>query len=197
MSISDRARERISRPHDARVTRSREALKLALLTLIESKPLDEITIKEITAEAKVSYPVFFRQFGSKEELLADLATEQVHSLLNQSQMALDPDSPEALDQLCIYVEKNRKLWSTLLTAGAHMKMRSEFSKIAKSVGDQRDRANPTLPTELITELVTNSIFDILSWWLRQDASYPRSNVVKLLDAYIVKVFMKPIDLTLD
>jgi AcrR family transcriptional regulator len=197
VSIPDRARERISRPHDARVTRSREALKTALLELIDTKPLDLITIKEITAQAKVSYPVFFRQFASKEDLLADVATEQVRHLLRHSQPAFERKATSSLDDLCRYVNDHRKLWSTLLTAGANEKMRAEFSRIANEIAESRPRANPALPADLVTELVTNAIFDILRWWLRQDEDNPVGNVVKLLDTLVVRAFTRPIAIHLD
>ena len=79
--FTQRAKERISRPHDARVAKSRIALRTALLELLNTKPLEQILIKEITTQANVSYPVFFRQFANVEELLADVATEQVRNLL--------------------------------------------------------------------------------------------------------------------
>lgn len=196
MPISDRARERISRPSDARVTKSREALKAALLALIDLKPLEQITIKEIATHASVSYPVFFRQFATKEDLLADIAAEQVRHLLGQSLPAFVQDENNALLEMCDYVQNHRKLWSTLLTAGANSEMRREFSRIAGELGEEHDPVNPGLPTELVTEMVTNSIFDILSWWLRQDDDYPVANVIKILDTFVVQTYTKPLGMGL-
>ena len=197
MSFTQRTRERISRPHDARVTKSRAALKAALLELIHTKPLDEISIKEITTQANVSYPVFFRQFASTEELLADVAAEQVRNLLERSRSAFTPDGTTALAEMCRYVEEHRKLWSRLLTAGANVEMRREFSRIAGEIASRGPRVNPALPADLATELVVNAIFDILTWWLRQPADYLMGNVVQFLDALVVKTYTRPIDINLE
>lgn len=197
MPIPERAKERISRPYDIRVTRSREALRGALLEMIVAKPLDQITIREITNRAGVSYPVFFRQFAAKEDLLADVATEQVRNLLSRSQPAFNRGAGNSLVDMCAYVSEHRKLWATLLTAGAHVEMRGEFSRIANEISNERPRTNPNLPPDLVTELVTNAIFDILTWWLRQDEDYPVGNVVKLLDSLVVRVYSRPISIDLE
>ena len=187
----------IRRLNDARAVRSRSALRQALLELLEVRQFDQITIKEITERAGVSYPVFFRQFSDKEELLADVATEQVGALLDQAARAMNTKGEAALVSLCRYVEDRRKLWATLLTGGANAAMRSEFSRISNEISASRPRTNPDLPSDLVTELVTNAIFDILTWWLRQPDGYPIGNVVKLIDAFVVRVHTRPIKLDLE
>jgi AcrR family transcriptional regulator len=187
----------IRRLHDARAVRSRTALRRALLELLETRPFDQITIKEITEYAGVSYPVFFRQFSDKEGLLADVATEQVGALLDQASRAMNAEGDAALLSLCRYVEDHRKLWVTLLTGGASAAMRSEFSRISTELSASRPRSNPDLPPDLVTELVTNGIFDILTWWLRQPVNYPIGNIVKLMDAFVVRVHTRPVKLELE
>ena len=190
-------KKRISRLYDARAVRSRAALRQALLDLIEVKQFEAIAIKEITEQAGVSYPVFFRQFASTEELLADVATEQVRNLLSRSRIAFERGATSSFADMCQYVEDRRALWAALLTTGASGAMRAEFSRIATQVADSRPRVNPALPPDLVTELVVNAIFDILSWWLRQSDDYPVGDVVKLLDEFVTRRFTRPIDITLE
>ena len=190
-------KRRISRLHDARAVRSRAALRNALLELIDTREFSQITIKEIAEQAGLSYPVFFRQFASTDELLADVATEQVRKLLEHTNEAFDPNGKAQLKEVCEYVERHRKLWTSLLTTGASSSMRKEFSRISEEIATSRPRSNPALPTDLVTELVTNAIFDILTWWLRQPEDYPTGNIVKLLDALIVQTYQRPVPIELD
>lgn len=189
-------RRRISRLHDARAVRSRAALRQALLDLIDIKQFDQISIKDITEQAKVSYPVFFRQFSSKEELLADIATEQVRNLLEQGRAVMKFGEGGSSDDLCGYVQSHRKLWATLLSAGASAVMRNEFSRISKEIANTELRSNPVLPVDLVAELVTNAIFDILAWWMRQSEDYPRENVETLLNALVIDVYTRPMKIKL-
>ena len=69
---------KIYRPHlstarDARAVRTREALRRALLDLLEDKSLEQITIRDITAAAGIGYTTFFRHHPTTESLLDDLA----------------------------------------------------------------------------------------------------------------------------
>jgi AcrR family transcriptional regulator len=172
-------------PTDARAQRSLEALRESFLELIARKPLDQIAIKEITDGAGLSYPTFFRRFGSKEDLLKDIATEEISTLLFLEQGTLDVKARSGSGELfCKYIEKNRKLWTALITGGAAPFVREEFLRIAGEVAISRPRVNPWLPLDLATAFVTSGIFEILAWWMRQPDDYPIGNVIKLFDALI-------------
>ena len=79
----------LQRADDPRTVRTREALRNALLRLLERKPLEQITIREIVAQAKISYVTFFRHHPTKEALLHDIAAEQVRGLTELMLPALD------------------------------------------------------------------------------------------------------------
>ncbi|MCK9563183.1 MAG: TetR/AcrR family transcriptional regulator [Bacteroidales bacterium] len=185
---------RLSRPHDARAQRSRKALQQALLQLVEQKPLDQITIREITTQAGVSYPTFFRQFANRDELLADIAKEEIHRLISFTWPLFDSTCHRtSLQALCDYIDNHRALWTALLTTGAASAMRSEFIRIALDISQSGKRMNPWLPADLSAPFVTGAILEILTWWLRQPAAYPIDNVITLLDVLVVSPAVRPFD----
>src|SRR6185437_10507723 len=67
--------------HDPRAKRSSDALSSAFLRLLERKPLDQITIREIAAEAGVHRSTFFRHHPTKEALLDHIAANQIQDLV--------------------------------------------------------------------------------------------------------------------
>jgi AcrR family transcriptional regulator len=186
--MTDRARQRMSRPDDARALRSREALQAAMLGLLEERQFHEFTIRDVTNRAGVSYPTFFRRYGTKEELLEDLAAGEVRRLLSATYPSLELASPEAsLQQLCQYVNEHRQLWKSLLTTQAAGAMRNEFARLSADIGhDKRfGRMNPWLPVSLASHFVASGVFEILVWWLSQEDDYPIPNVVTFLMQLIV------------
>lgn len=192
------SRPRMSRPHDARALRSREALRGALLALIEEKPFDQISIRDITGRAGVSYPVFFRRYETREQLLDDIAAEEVRRLLTLTLPIFNANmQAESLRALCRYVDEHRVLWTQLLTGGAGPIMREEFKRIAADIGATQPRSNPWLPGELAASFVVGGLFEILAWWLSQPPDYPSENVVKIIDALIVRSTARPLDIVLD
>ncbi len=60
---------------DLRVQRTREQLQNALLTLLETKELKKITVKEICNEAGISRNAFYQHFGYKEDLYDNMVTQ--------------------------------------------------------------------------------------------------------------------------
>lgn len=179
----------MSRPDDARALRSREALQGALLALLEERQFHEITIRDVTTCAGVSYPTFFRRYGSKEELLEDIAAAEVRRLLGTTYPSLEPDSPEkSLRELCAYVQQHRALWKSLLTTQAAGAMRIEFARISADIGNSQHagRMNPWLPVSLASRFVASGVFEILAWWLSQEEDYPVRNVVAFLMQLIVE-----------
>ena len=186
-----------TKPDDVRAQRSIESLRSAFLDLLEGKPFEQIAIKDITEAAGLSYPTFFRRFASKEELLEDIATEEVRRLLSLGQQAMAVESGRSsAEELCRYVQSHRKLWAVLLNGGAASAMRQEFSRISREIAAGRPRANPWIPEELATPFVTSGIFEILSWWLRQPEDYPIENVITLFKALIVDVTARPRNISL-
>lgn len=185
-------------PDDARAQRSLEALRAAFLDLIETKPLDQITIKQITDHAGLSYPTFFRRFAGKEDLLADIAAVEARHLMMLGMAAMGHQkNADSTYAICAYVAQHRPLWRALLTGGAAGAVRAEFVRIAHEINSTRARTNPWAPEDLIVPFVTSGIFEILAWWMRQDDDYPVKNVVTLFNALITDVVARPRNITLD
>jgi AcrR family transcriptional regulator len=173
-------------PSDARQVRSRNALAGALLELLEEKPFDQLTIREITARAGTGYATFFRHYPTKEALLSDVASEEIAGLLAMATPILyGANSYESALALCSYVSRDRKLWFALLTGGAAGIVRKEF------IGQARELARLTtilvdwLPADLGVVHGTGATIDILAWWLAQDEEYPPSHIADILNRLVI------------
>ena len=186
LNVSPRSRSRPSAVTDVRMLRTRQALRRALLALLDRKQLDQITIRDIVAEAGIGYATFFRHHASKEELLDEIAAEQVGSLMSQTLPLLDPtDTRVSCLALCKYVNKHRALWSALLTGGAAGALRAEFIRLATAAAATVRRSD-WLPVELGAVYGVTAAIEILTWWLRRPAGeYPAEQVAEFLDRLVV------------
>jgi AcrR family transcriptional regulator len=184
-----------TRPDDARAHRSVEALRKAFVDLLETRPLDQISNKDITERAGLSYPTFFRRFSGKEDLLEDIAREEIRKLLSFGDGVPRRDPLATVKDMCGYIQAHRRLWTTLLTSDAAWSMRKEFAVLADSIAPAR-RPHPWLPQDLGKTFVESGIFAIFSWWMRQPDDYPMDNVVTIFDALILGLARMPRDVTL-
>jgi AcrR family transcriptional regulator len=171
-----------SPPLDSRMLRSRAALRQALLVLLEQRAFEQITVREITAQAKTGYATFFRHYDSKAILLNDIAAEQMRELFTISLPVLQSKgSRQAAMTLCRYVSEHRQLWSTLITAGGAGAMREEFIRLARQVPASKADRNSWLPEHLRLILGVTTAIEILTWWLEYGADRSVEQIAEMLD----------------
>ena len=191
--------ERISGPteasstRDARLVRTDHALRHALLALLERKPLEQITIREIAAEAGVHYATFFRHHPTREALLDHVAADQIDRLVALALPVQETtDTETAFVALFDYVSQHRTLWTTLLTGGAAGAMREELLRTARELAVHRAPQDSRLPVELATICTVSVIVETISWWLRQPPKACSSDSAarilhRLLDSSILRL----------
>lgn len=171
---------------DARVVQTREALRGALLELLNVKSLEHITIREITAAADVGYTTFFRHHPTKEALLEDIAAGEIERLIELSLRVFDDQSTQAASfALCNYVAEHKALWSTLLTGGAAGTLRAEFIRVALDVASSRPANHDWLPAEVGVVLVASGTIELLAWWLRQPEPISVSHLATIFERVVV------------
>jgi AcrR family transcriptional regulator len=171
---------------DARAARSAAALKDALVRLLERKPFERITAREICAEAGVHYATFFRHQTGKESLLEQLAAEQIETLVELTLPIEDTgDHHSAFAALCRYVDQHRALWAILLNGGAGAAMRQEWLRRARIVAETREPISTWLPKELGVICSTSLIAETISWWLAQPLGrYSADEIALMLDRLV-------------
>jgi AcrR family transcriptional regulator len=175
-----------STPPDARVVRTRETLRKALFTLLEQKPFDQITIREITAQAGTGYATFFRHYAEPRALLNDLVADEIRDLLALAMPVLRvTDTRGAAIALCRHVDEHRQLWSGLLTGSSAGTMREEFIRQAKRVPRIRRKTGLWLPTDLRITFGVAGMFEVLAWWLQRRAEFKVEQVAEILDRLVV------------
>jgi AcrR family transcriptional regulator len=166
--------------------RTREALRRALLALLERKQLDQITIRDIAAEAGVGYATFFRHHSSKTELLEEVAAEQIGNLMALALPLLVADDTRASClALCKYVGEHRAIWTALLTGGAAGAMREEFIRQATQQGAAQVQTNSWLPVELGAIYGVSATVEILAWWLRNPKQFTVEQIAGIVDRLVV------------
>ena len=167
--------------------RTRTALRDALLALLERKPFEQITIRDITSQAGIGYATFFRHYETKGVLLNDLAADQMRELIKLSLPFVHQGSnarPAAL-VLCRYVDEHHKLWSALLTSGAVAAMREEFIRQAAQAPSKLTKPGFWLPKDLRIVFGVSAMIEILTWWLQTGRNLSVEQVAEILDRLVI------------
>lgn len=171
---------------DARQVRTRATLLATLLSLLETRPFDQITIREISKAAGIGYATFFRHYPSKEALLHDLAADEIASLLARAvPIVFAHDHRQSCVTLFEHVAEHRALWSTLLTGGAATTLKQEFTEQAKQIAEGYGPVGGWMPDELRVVFAVSATVEILAWWLQQDPPVEIARMAEILDRLVV------------
>jgi len=171
---------------ESRATRTRPALSAALLSLLEDKPFEQLTVREITARAGVGYATFFRHYPDKEALLHDLAASEISKLTAMTLPILfSVESRATCRVLCAYLWEHRKLWSALLTGGAAAILKEEFVRHAQDLAAQSQERHSWIPGDLNIVFSVSATIEILAWWLKQRDPPSIERMAEVIDRLVV------------
>lgn len=165
---------------DARQVRTRLSLHRAVVQLIAGKPLDAITVREITREAGIAYATFFRHYPTKEALLEDAAGCELRRLVDLVLpiMGQGDGARASCEALCRTIKENWDLWRALLTGRTRDTIRQELLRKSLEVAEGREEGWP--PHDVVTAIVVAAMIEILSWWLAQQQPVEAERVAHLL-----------------
>jgi AcrR family transcriptional regulator len=171
---------------DPRAVRTAAVLRDAFFALLERKPYEDITIRDICAEANIHYATFYRHHPSKESMLDQIAAKQIEYLVELTLPIRDEqDDRVAFHALTDYVQDHRALWSVLLNGGAGPTMRAEWERQARKAAATRPAENSWLPVELGTICSVSLIVDVITWWLAQPIdAYSADEIANILDRLV-------------
>jgi AcrR family transcriptional regulator len=172
---------------DARIVRTRQALRQAMIDLAAESPLDEITVRAIAARAGVGYATFFRHYADKEALLADVADMLTGDFLSQVRPLLrEKDRRGAARSLCAFVEANLPIHQALIAGGAGETVRAGM---LRQTLQTLDRARPNAPHDALDEVLlfhlTSAILNLLAWWLRNLDRVDAETMAELIERAVL------------
>jgi AcrR family transcriptional regulator len=153
---------------DARVVRTREALREAMTELATESPLDAITVRAIAARAGVGYATFFRHYPDKDALLADVADRLIREFLQRvAPLLTERDRAAAARTMCDFVMEHLAIYQALLAGGSGETVRAEMLRqTMKTMAATRKRQPDGPFDDLMLFHLVSAILNLLTWWLR-------------------------------
>jgi AcrR family transcriptional regulator len=172
---------------DARVVRTREALREAMIALAAEQPLDAITVRAIAQRAGVGYATFFRHYVDKEALLADVADMLTKAFLDRVRpLLLVQDRRGAARSLCAFVEDNLPIHMALIAGGSGETVRAGMLRQTLETMARRRPAEGGGPyDELLLFHLVSAILNLLAWWLRNFDAVDAELMADMIDRAVL------------
>jgi len=169
-----------SAPTDRRVRRTRELLRRALLSLIQEKGYDRVTVQDILEQADVGRSTFYAHYRDKDDLLragfedirAALAAERDAA---ETQAASRAEFLQPMLAVFRHVGAHRHFWGALSRKGGadlvtRILRESVSDLVREHLRSQFPDATATrTQLEAAIQFVAGACMGLVIWWLEDDA----------------------------
>jgi AcrR family transcriptional regulator len=173
---------------DRRVRRTRELLRRALLSLIQEKGYDRITVQDILDRADIGRSTFYAHYRDKDDLLR-AGFEDIRAALAAERDAAEKGATrtvELLQPMLVvfqHVGEHRRFWASLSRmGGADLVTRILRESISDLVREHLRSQFPDAKVnqtqrEAAIQFVTGACMGLLIWWLDNDVvPYPAEEI---------------------
>jgi len=164
---------------DKRTVKTRKMLQDALLALLHEQAFEDIEIQAITDRADTARVTFYRHYGTKEELLADV----IETIYEDMQAVIQAVSVERLMDfrqpppnliLFDFIEQDRALYKKLFTGSISAFIQQKLRHYVVKQIMMTFSAAPKyadLPVGLIANHCASCLIGNIMWWLSEDVPY--------------------------
>ncbi len=165
-----------ARAEDRRIQRTQQLLRGALLSLIQEKGFEGLSVQDIIDRANVGRATFYAHFDNKEDLLASGIEGLKASLKERQRQALSQSTTadEGLfgfsHELFVHANEHRTVFQAMVgkRSGAVIqqllhKMLVDLSRDeVKAIAARR--GSDSAPTEAVVQYIAGGLFGLLMWW---------------------------------
>jgi AcrR family transcriptional regulator len=181
------------RKPDRRIRRTHERLGMALVTLIQEKPIDDVTVQDVLDRAAVGRSTFYLHFRDKDDLLLsqlEMFLETMSTALSQRNEKSDRVVPVA--EMFAHIGSQNKLYRALADSGRL----NDFFDLAQGYFTRgiarRLKESGRLPKlskrelEVRSSALAGSLLSLLRWWLDRGEKEPTKAMDELFHQMVWK-----------
>ena len=170
--------------------RTKEKLATALITVMEEKALDKITVKEIIEKAEVNRKTFYYYFPDIYGLLEWVISRESNKLITEIQNNRDYEN--ALNDVLDSIEKHRHLLNCIKDSVGRVTLErvlyrewEHLASWAMKIGIcETGVAISEKELQILTELSISDIWRLLLLYFQKEISYKRDEFIQFILRYL-------------
>ncbi len=169
-----------------RVILTKRLLYEALLSLLENKSLQKITITELCAKAGINRATFYKHFSTPKDVLTDQVQHLIQNFIDTESSDLPdqlPISQEHLEKVCQYLYDNADLVKVLIENNMDSEISCILNNIPPKLSLLRRDLNQKLDDDSL-KLLSNFIcfggYCLIRQWILEDIPKTPKEISTLL-----------------
>lgn len=192
---------------DLRVIRTKEAIREALIELIEEKGFEGITVKDITTRAKINRGTFYSHYQDKYDLISKCEEEMLNDITemiikNVPNITVGTGPLETLDTKVTpftilvsffeYLNQNRQLMKAILGPKGDLSFQTKLKEFMRKNLFESNK-NPLIkqnklkvPSEYFVSYVASAYIGVIQQWLNNDRDESPEEMARILSMMTIK-----------
>lgn len=176
---------------DRRILKTQDALKNAVIELMNEKSFDDITIQDLSDRANVSRGTIYLHYVDKYDLLDKLIETHIQELRERCEAAADLDFVTGSLIWTEYFEDNYSFFSLMLASKGAPYFRSRFLNfLLEEFMDEVDvtqGSNQGLNKDLIVRFVASAYVGVIEWWFENERPIPHQALAEQLGSLLERM----------
>lgn len=190
------------RSKDRRIQKTLTLLREALVSLLHEKDYDSLAIKEILYRANVGRSTFYTHFRNKDELLASLIYERLHSIQPKRLPASAKPHERIISFSLTFFENHgqrRHGGEANMGRRARAILHEHLHKaVAELVAAEvriafQGRRKPAVPSGLLVQHIASTFILVLNWWGESRHPLPPKDINDLFRALILPALARALE----
>lgn len=156
---------------DARIRYTQMIIKQTFLSLVKTKPLSKITVKEICDVAEINRTTFYKHYHDVYDLLDKLETRAISDLLSMIEKSRKKEDGQVLLSILRTIYENHDLFANLIPIStnkgfAYRLSVSCFEKIKELSPNYNCTNHLDLTSGLNFSYLVGGISGVIEYWLQ-------------------------------
>ena len=162
---------------DRRVQRTQQLLQTALISLIQEKRFEALTVQDIIDRANVGRATFYAHFDNKEDLLVSRLEGLRASLRARQRQAHSQATPTDdrmfaySREMFVHVNEHRTVFRSMVGKRSGAVIQQLFHKMLVDLVREDvkalipQKAGGATPHEAVVQLIAGGLFGLVLWWV--------------------------------
>ena len=168
---------------DRRVKLTKKILKEALIELMHTKSIDDISIKKVCETADINRSTFYHHYQSPQELYDDIINDiaiEINDILERNRQR-NTSQAETVAEILTYVEEKRELFLVILSEKGNISIGERLNNI---VGQFVGANNSSELSKYCAQFISAGFTNIIWMWLGNENRLPPKQIAGLITTII-------------
>lgn len=179
-----------------RIVLTKRLLQEALLQILQTKPIDKISVTELCSAAGINRATFYRHYQIPRDVLMDMRLAFIQNIHDQFKIApLSCDPATILEKLCVHLYDHAALIQIFIKNDSDADLMHLFQQIFQQFLQENARLHPFADLDadslsLVCAYMAGGGYYMLRQWLTEDIHKSPKEIAQLATSFLNDLYSK-------